>query len=540
MQQQAAVIDVAPEVFELRDYQIDLCARIEEAFASGARSVILQLGTGGGKTVTAASWLKDQFAEHANLVVGWLVHTRGLRTQAAAAMDLMGVEFIDWSTVAPDRRAWQPGRVHAFGATMRIPRMPPRMRKLLVLDECHRSAAPTVAHHVGHSRWDWVLGLSATPARRGWPDEITASHARFVRQWDRIVCGPPLTELVAAGALADVVLRSPSAAGGDRSVLRDDRMRESGISAESEAEFERTLSLDLAVRYTNTLPTRPTIWFCASVRAARRLTRMLPQAALVYAETSEPHRRRCYAKFNTRELLNLVSVGVLVEGVDLPAASRVVLLRASRSRILLSQAVGRGMRPPGTLEAYDFAGSYAELAAHPLDELPWHETLTGVVPTTTPAAAAAPRMCPTENCETLIGPRSGRLCPTCFAETGRWCVACDQPLFSIEDRAHRRCTRCAESERAMHRRWATANGVEPVMDRDQQDDLLRAAQASGAVGAAATPAALLANMAEISRTAEQLQQDTTKILRTARAAQSQAGQLAAAAISSGSEPADGA
>ena len=457
----------------LRDYQADLCRRVSEEFAAGARRVIVQLGTGGGKTVTAAAWLSERFAAEPDTVVGWLVHTRGLRTQAAAALDLWGIESVDWSRVPPRERRWRPGRVHAFGAAMQVPPMLPNARTVLVLDECHRSAAATVAHHVEHARWRQVLGLSATPARRGWPDEITESQARFARQWDSVVCGPPLADLVAAGALADVVLRSPGAAGGDRSVLRDDRLRDSGYTAESERIFEQTLSLDAAAGFVAMLPPRPTVWFCSSLRAARRLGRLLPSSQVVVAQTGETTRDDAYRLFNSGHLSNLVTVGVLVEGVDLPAASRVVLLRPSSSRVLLSQQVGRGMRPPGDVQVLDFAGNYAALGSHPLDDLPWDETLTQVVPRRAHTSAVPPKRCPVAACDTLLGPRHGRLCPTCFAEVGRWCVACERALVGTEDGAHRRCRDCAEAERAMHRQWAQAHSAEPLLDRDALDDLAR-------------------------------------------------------------------
>ena len=93
----------------LRGYQEDLKTDVNEEFDKGARRVIVQLGTGGGKTKTASSWLHDLFAEDPDLVVGWLVHTQGLRTQAADEMHGWGMDVIDWSTVHHSRRVWGSG-----------------------------------------------------------------------------------------------------------------------------------------------------------------------------------------------------------------------------------------------------------------------------------------------------------------------------------------------------------------------------------------------------------------------------------------------
>ena len=458
----------------LRGYQSDIVAEVIEAFDTGAKRVIMQLGTGGGKTFTAAAWLRTVLDEHPDTVVGWLVHTRGLRRQALDALSKWGIEFVDWTGMRPQQRRWQPGRVHGFGATMRLPPMLPKARTALVADECHRSAARTVAQQIEHQRWQQgpQLGLSATPARRGWPDEITESQAKFASQWDRVVCGPPLTELVAQGALAEVILRVPDAAGGDRRLLRDDRTRESGYSADSEAAYERTLSLDAAARFSAALPPRPTIWFCISTRAARKLAKLLPASAVILADTADSYRDSSYRRFNRGELRHLVSVGVLAEGVDLPICGRVMLLRPTTSRVLLSQQCGRGMRPPGDVEIVDFVRNFAALNAHPLDDLPWQQTLTGRRPSRTGGQRAAKALCPTEKCATVID-GSRRLCPTCGAETVRRCVACERPLTGREDRAHRRCIECAERERSMHRQWCEQHDVDPALDRDQIDDLER-------------------------------------------------------------------
>lgn len=261
-------------------------------------------------------------------------------------------------------------------------------------------------------------------------------------------------------------------------MLRDDRMRDPGYTAESEEAFERSLSLDVAAGLVRKLPPRPTIWFCSSVRAAKRLDRLLARSAVVVAKTPEHVRNRAYERFNNGELMNLVSVGVLVEGVDLPIASRVVLLRPTSSPTLLSQQCGRGMRPPGSVEIFDFARNFEALGAHPLDDLPWEDVLTGRVPNAKKTVTSPPKLCPTPGCQTLLGSRHNRLCPTCFAEIGRWCVACERSLTGIEDGAHRRCRECASIEREMHRRWAEFNGQEPVIDRVAADDRARAA-ASG-------------------------------------------------------------
>ena len=251
-------------MIELRDYQQDAIAEIDALWPS-TQAIILQMPTGAGKTITAASWLREILRRHPGTVVGWLVHTGHLRSQAAEAFDEVGVAWEDWSTVKANQRRWEPGRVHCFGSTMTLPPGPHPTETVLVVDECHRSASYTYAkemdrrrgHGRRHRRWRRRLGLSATPARYGWPDTISDSQRLFARQWDAMVRGPSPAELVEAGHLADVTVMSIDEAGGDWELLVPDATRASGFSSKSEQRWERTLSVDAAVAIIKRMEPRP-------------------------------------------------------------------------------------------------------------------------------------------------------------------------------------------------------------------------------------------------------------------------------------------
>ena len=463
-------------MLELRDYQQRAIAEIDALWPS-KRAVILQMPTGAGKTVVVAAWLREIFLRHPGAVVGWLVHTGHLRTQAAEALDMVGVPWEDWSTVRPGQRRWEPGRVHCFGSTMTLPSGPHSTETVLNIDECHRSASYTYAkemdrrrgHGRRHRRWRRLLGLSATPARYGWPDAISDSQRLFARQWDAMVCGPSPAELVEAGHLADVAVMSIDEAGGDWKVLVPDATRASGFSSSSERHWERTLSIDAAVAIIRRMPPRPTIWFCASVLAAAQVQKLLGRtSAKILADTPRDARQSLIGAFADGDVEHLVTVRALLEGTDIPSAKRIVQLAPSRSRVLLSQASGRGSRPPGDMELCDFSRSWSHVGAHPLDDVPWHLSLDlAASAEEVRSSTSRTRTCPTPGCGTVVSPRTQRLCPTCHFEVVRRCVACWQPMAAYtEDGTHRRCRECAAAERALHTQWARSHGVEPVADPD--------------------------------------------------------------------------
>ena len=469
-------------MIELRDYQRDAIAKLDELWPDH-RAIILQMTTGAGKTVTTAAWLHEILSRQPNTIVGWMVHTGHLREQAGEELDKVGVPWVDWSTVAPHKRRWEPGVVHCFGSTMTLPAGPHPTETVLVVDECHRSASPTYAKEIDrrrgsarrHRRWRRVLGLSGTPARYGWPNVITDSQRLFSKQWDAMVRGPSPAQLVEAGHLADVVVKSIGEAGGDWEVLRPDAMRTSGFTAASERRWERTLSLDAAVAIVTPMERRPTLWFCASVPATGQAQKLLGRrSARILADTPRGERRRLLDAFSAGEIDHLLTVRALLEGTDVPVASRIVLLAPSSSRILLSQAVGREMRPSGEdSEFYDFSRSWEHLGAHPLDDVPWHLSLD-VKATAEEVEAATSRAwtCPAPGCGTVVSPRTQRLCPTCHFEVVRRCISCWLPIApGTEDGTHRRHLECASIERTLHTRWARDHGVEPVADLDATADI---------------------------------------------------------------------
>ena len=174
-------------MIELRDYQAEAIAKLDELWPTH-RAIILEMTTGAGKTVTTAAWLDVIFGRQPNTVGGWMVHTGHLREQAAEELDKAGVPWVDWSTVAPHKRRWEPGRVHCFGSTMTLPPGPHQTDTVLVVDECHRSPSPTYAKEMDrrrgqakHRRWRRLLGLSGTPARYLWPGVITDSQRKPLR-----------------------------------------------------------------------------------------------------------------------------------------------------------------------------------------------------------------------------------------------------------------------------------------------------------------------------------------------------------------------
>ena len=289
----------------LHPYQAALVSRVYTTWAAGSRSVVLQLGTGGGKTHTAASILREEtgpvvFAAHLDSLVG---DTAKRLREAGTPCGIVA----PWAPPTPSERiqVCSLGTLHARGTR------PPA--GLVVLDECHRSEAPTVSGILADYPEARILGLTATP-QRGDGQGLDGS-------FDAMVCGPSVRELTAMGALVPAQMVVPC---------------DEGKRGDAVAELRRLRGAWRA------------LVFCESREEARytveRLTDAGHPAGYIDGETPRKERERLRVALRARELHALVGVSVFVEGFDEPSVDVVALDAAFGTLGRYLQAIGRGVR----------------------------------------------------------------------------------------------------------------------------------------------------------------------------------------------------
>ena len=135
----------------LRDYQIDICSRVSEAFEHH-RSVMVQMPTGTGKTVVLAELVKRLKMKNEGLKILIVAHRRELVEQIKATikrmkMDSRNIKVESIQTISR--------RIDALDF---IP-------SLVVIDEAHHALAKT--YKMMWETWPDAkfLGLTATPCR---------------------------------------------------------------------------------------------------------------------------------------------------------------------------------------------------------------------------------------------------------------------------------------------------------------------------------------------------------------------------------------
>lgn len=362
-----------------RAYQQDLVREVIATFNSGTRSAVMQLGTGGGKTHTAADIIR--YAEGRGHRVVFMAHLDQLIGDTHARLARAGIRA---GFVQADRPVDPEARVQVASlATLHVRgALPPA--NLVILDECHRAMGATVRAILEAYPKAWLLGLTATP-QRGDGKPLGAV-------FQKLICGPSNRWLTERGFLVPIDVLAPAR-------FNEDALVDDPVSA-----------------YARAAPGKRALVFASSVAHARELAKAFAAAGypsgLILGTTSRAERERLRSACAAGEVLVLVGVGVFIEGFDLPAIEVVVLARAFSVTGAFLQSIGRGSRPsPSTgktrCTVLDLRGSVHEHGL-PDEDRTW--SLTGT------ACSRSETMTALRRCtECLAIFRPSRVCPRCGA-----------------------------------------------------------------------------------------------------------------------------
>jgi DNA repair protein RadD len=362
-------------------HQRDVVNRAQAALERGVpRRAVLHMPTGSGKTRVALQLVCARLVASEPSVVLWFAQTRELLDQAAdefeRAWSLLGNRPLEvvrfWGSEAPSALEIDDGVVViGLAKAVSLNRTdPPRLRRLaekaslVVIDEAHQAIAPTYAAVLEKvscmNPGCMLLGLTATPGRT-WSDiEADQALADF---WNRniVTLEAPtgyqdvVEYLTAEGFLAAPTFRCLRV--DDPSIVAVDSGEDLDYPDDSlaQAAFETAFNAALVAEIAALLGTgghQRVLVFAASVEHAHLLTvRLVAEdldASCVTGETPSDQRERIVSRFssNAPRPMCVVNFGVLTTGVDVPQISAVVIARPTRSLVLYSQMVGRGLRGP--------------------------------------------------------------------------------------------------------------------------------------------------------------------------------------------------
>ena len=390
-------------------WQYDLLCEVAWLFRAGYRRVLLQLATGGGKTVIALSALLS--ARLQGMGAMFLVHRKELLKQTGKTFTSSA---LDHSFVAAGFPYDPAAGLMLAGVQTLIRRlatiMPPQ---LVIVDEAHHAVSSTYAEILEAYPDAFILLLTATPER--------LDGRGLEEQADVMVCGPQPRWLIDNGYLSDFDLYAPDLPdfSGVPSTAGEYR-----ADAAAAVMNQPKLVGNVVEHYLELAKGDQGIVFGQNVQHSKDLAAAFTAngvpAMHVDGDTPTKERDRFDDAFRAGDILIGTNCDLFAEGYDVPNIRYLGDASRSKSRIKVKQRHGRVIRfQPGKRAVIcDHAGNALppQLGGqgHGLPDDDCHYTLQGV------AARSAKEQDWTSITQCLecfrIYPSTAAQCPGCASE----------------------------------------------------------------------------------------------------------------------------
>ena len=315
----------------LRDYQIDICSRVSEAFEHH-RSVMVQMPTGTGKTVVLAELVKRLKMKDEGVRILIVAHRRELIEQIKATIKRMKM---DSRNITVESIQTISRRIDALDF---IP-------SLVVIDEAHHALAKT--YKMMWETWPDVkfLGLTATPCRlngKGFTDLFDV----LVQSWDipAFIKEKWLSTYDFVSIKADSRTQQLISSLKKRGADGDYQVKEMDAVLNKRPSIERLYNCVMEFARN-----RKGFVYAINIDHARSIAEYYQSqgvnAVAIDSHTPVKERERIISSFRSGGLQVLVNVDIFSEGFDCPDVEFIQLARPTLSLAKYLQMVGRGLRP---------------------------------------------------------------------------------------------------------------------------------------------------------------------------------------------------
>lgn len=330
----------------LRPYQQQCLDSIMAAFDAGHGSALAVLATGAGKTIVAAHLIQRMmergrclFLAHREELVNQAVHkiqaVTGIRPDVEMAATYATEGFMKNPIIVSSVQTQHRDR--------RRFRFDPAQFSLVIADESHHSVSASWQKVIDYFRSAGakVLGITATPDR--------ADKLALGKIYEHVAFEYGIREGIADGWLVPIRQQFIVCNELDYSNCRTTAGDLNGADLARVVEMEKNLHamIDPTIRIADG---RRTLFFAATVAQAERITEIANRhrqgiARCIFGHTPWADRARDIREFRQGAYPLLVNVMIASEGFDVPEIEVVAMGRATKSRALYTQMVGRGTRP---------------------------------------------------------------------------------------------------------------------------------------------------------------------------------------------------
>lgn len=303
---------------------------LEDVYEYQGRAGIVQMATGLGKTVTYSR----QRAQGKVLV---LAGRQELVRQPIKYYEEQGIEVgIEGMGERSNGEQVVIASVPTLSKPRNLKRFAPDEFDTIITDECHHAAAPTYMDIYDHFTPRVHIGYTATPNRQDGRlgevyDDIISKD--FSLEWGirnnflvDIEC-----EMVDVGFDANKI----EGARDDHDFTDDELANQMNCNS---------VNSRVVTAYEERCRDTPTIIFGTTREHCLELEDRIPGSRAVLGNMGAREREKAYEGFRDGSIRCLISCGVLTEGVDFPFVENIVIARPTKSIVLYTQMVGRGVR----------------------------------------------------------------------------------------------------------------------------------------------------------------------------------------------------
>jgi superfamily II DNA or RNA helicase len=324
----------------LRDYQHETINEARTKAQQGKRRVIIVCPTGSGKTTIAADMIKNMMMNGKSVV--FVVHRQELAYQARDRLR-------DFNVISDIHMAGSIGgkMLVTVASIQTLVRRPLLGKEIVFIDEAHHSVSASYLKVLKPyaDAGKYIYGLTATPYR--------LDRKCLGELYQDVVSVTSIKKLIEAGYLVSARYF------GAKEVIDMSQVRTLGGDYNQKEMFDAAnkdvLYKNVVENYLKFCPNKErAIVFNVTKEHSRimadKFTDQGVAAIHLDCDVKSSERMKILEMFAAGVYKVICNVGILTEGYDLPAVHAIILNKATTSRCLYIQMIGRALRPSGYKE----------------------------------------------------------------------------------------------------------------------------------------------------------------------------------------------
>ena len=328
---------------KLREYQQRIVDKVVAAYNAGEKKAFYIVATGLGKTVIAATIARHLWERGCRKILV-LCHATDLAVQLESGFWPQLTKEVPTSVFfngLPPRNS----EGISFGLYQSLhgylPGIDSNQFDVVIVDEAHHALAHGFRACLEYLKPRFLIGMTATP----WRGDGQSLNSVFGPPVDKV----SLVDGMAMGYLSKVDYRilcdnvdwdNMQSLSKKRLSIKDLNkrlflpQRDEAVIAEIQKTISQIQNPKIAV-------------FSASIEHARRFAEMMSASGIPCVSLScqdKAERRKRLLSFSSGSVMALTAVDIMNEGIDIPDVNILVFLRATHSRRIFVQQLGRGLR----------------------------------------------------------------------------------------------------------------------------------------------------------------------------------------------------